>query len=541
MSTRPEFTVYVKQRSFTHPLPTGGTLRVGRGADVHICVDDPSVSREHLLIHVQDGCLEVEDLGSSNGTTIMRSRGSDAAEVLQINRRYAVTLGDMLRIGSVPALIQSAGSLPTPDRVTTPPPSIRSRILAAPEMKRIYELAGRAATSDIGVLILGETGAGKELLASHVHENSPRARKPFLQLNCASLTESLLESELFGHEKGAFTGAVGARAGLLESAAGGTVFLDELGEMPLSIQVKLLRVLEERRIRRLGATRSIPIDVRFVAATNRNLELEMQAGRFRGDLYYRISGITLNIPPLRERQEEIEPLARHFLHEFCLRSGIAEPQITSEGLRTLLTYRWPGNVRELKNVMERAPLLSAGLPLSGEHLPSRGQDLDLDSEDFLDDERTDVGYIPQGLGTPVVSYPGSNRVHPLTRTQTAPLRGNAGPSAGAYRMSRPHSEGELMPPLGESERWLPPGATSHQSGVPLAAGPFQANAAVDVVGSLTHGNSKCFSEESDRDSIIRALDECSGNQTRAARMLGVSRRTLINRIESFGLPRPRKR
>src|SRR5690606_14186600 len=216
--------------------------------------------------------------------------------------------------------------------------------------------------------ILGETGAGKEAMAETVHQRSPRRAGPFLLLNCAALSETLLESELFGHEKGAFTGAHSTKAGLLESTAGGTVFLDEIGELSLGTQAKLLRVLEERSVMRVGATKPRRIDVRFVTATNRDLTREVRAGRFRGDLYYRISGLVVRIPPLRERLTEIEPLARHFLTEFCTQLGQLVPELEPAAIEALLGYHWPGNVRELKNVMERAVLLAGSGPVTREHV-----------------------------------------------------------------------------------------------------------------------------------------------------------------------------
>src|SRR5690242_5892907 len=238
-------------------------------------------------------------------------------------------------------------------------------------MQELYGMVARIASSDISVLIFGETGVGKERLAEAVHKNSRRAGRPFLRLNCAALTETLLESELFGHEKGAFTGATAAKAGLLESAEGGTVFLDEVGDMPLTTQVKLLRVIEEQKVRRVGAVRPTEIDVRFVSATNRDLELEVQRGSFRKDLFFRLNGISFVIPPLRERAAEIEPLSRMLISDACRRMGRAgEPELTPEVLALLQQYPWPGNIRELRNVIERAVLLCPGRSLALSHLPA---------------------------------------------------------------------------------------------------------------------------------------------------------------------------
>jgi DNA-binding NtrC family response regulator len=229
----------------------------------------------------------------------------------------------------------------------------------------------RIAASAINVLILGDTGVGKEVMARRLHERSPRADAPLLCLNCAALSESLLESELFGYERGAFTGATQSKPGLLESAQGGTVFLDEVGEMPLTLQAKLLRVLEQREVLRIGALKPRPIDVRFLSATNRDLEAEIGASRFRRDLYFRLNGISIAIPPLRERVHEIEPLARAFVAEACAQSRRGKvPDLSPAALALLKRYAWPGNIRELRNAMERAVVLCAGDVIGLEHLPA---------------------------------------------------------------------------------------------------------------------------------------------------------------------------
>ncbi len=237
-----------------------------------------------------------------------------------------------------------------------------------PAMRALYATAERVAAGNINVLILGETGAGKEILAQTIHRRSKRAGGPFVGFNCAAFTESLLDSELFGYERGAFTGAAQARPGLLESASGGTVFLDEVGEMSIASQVKLLRVLETREVRRVGANADRAIDVRFVAATNRDLDEEIAAKRFREDLFFRLNGMTLTIPPLRERLDEIEPLARLFLERVAEEAGQAPPAISAAAAQYLRAYAWPGNIRELKNVIERAFLLCGGAEITPEHI-----------------------------------------------------------------------------------------------------------------------------------------------------------------------------
>src|SRR3984893_18765913 len=218
----------------------------------------------------------------------------------------------------------------------------------SPLMREVYQFVSRVATRESTVLIQGESGTGKELLARAVHSNSGRADRPFVAINCAAITETLLESELFGHEKGAFTGAVGQKKGKLEMAAGGTVFLDEIGEMAPLLQSKLLRVLQERQMERVGGTQTVKLDIRMLAATNRDLEDDVRMGKFRQDLYYRLNVVTLKSPPLRERAEDIIPLANHFAKRFGERCRRPITGIASAGPAYLQSYSWPGNVRELE-------------------------------------------------------------------------------------------------------------------------------------------------------------------------------------------------
>jgi len=224
-------------------------------------------------------------------------------------------------------------------------------------MRRVFDQARRVAKWDSTVLILGESGTGKELIASAIHYNSPRARQPFVRLNCAALPETLLESELFGHEKGAFTGAVKQRKGRFEQADGGTLFLDEIGEISPMFQAKLLRILQEGEFERVGGSQTIKVDLRIVAATNRNLELEVEKDKFREDLYYRLNVMTILIPPLRERRADIPELAQFLLEKLESRQG-RELTLTNSAVRALMNYNWPGNVRELENCLERASIMS---------------------------------------------------------------------------------------------------------------------------------------------------------------------------------------
>ncbi len=238
---------------------------------------------------------------------------------------------------------------------------IRSRILGrTPAMERVFDLIARVAPTRANVLVLGETGTGKELVAHAVHEASDRSRRPFVPVNCSALTETLLESELFGHLKGAFTGAVQGKKGLFQVAQGGTLFLDEVGTIPLSTQVKLLRVLQERRITPVGGTESIPVDFRLVAATNEDLEARVREGTFREDLFYRLNVFPVRVPPLRERREDIPLLANAFRLRFAEENGLEAPDFLPETLARMMAHDWPGNVRQLENVVERALILHAG-------------------------------------------------------------------------------------------------------------------------------------------------------------------------------------
>jgi DNA-binding NtrC family response regulator len=227
-------------------------------------------------------------------------------------------------------------------------------------MRRLREIVEKAGATEATVLIVGESGTGKELVARGVHDGSARAKKPFVALNCGALPGSVVQSELFGHEKGAFTGASARRIGLVELANGGTLFLDEIGELPLDVQVMLLRLLEEKRFFRVGGQEEVRADVRFVAATNRDLEAEVAAGRFREDLFFRLNTVELHLPPLRDRREDIPLLASFFLRQAASRYRSGVTSIDPEAMRALLAYGWPGNVRELGHAIERATLLATG-------------------------------------------------------------------------------------------------------------------------------------------------------------------------------------
>jgi transcriptional regulator with PAS, ATPase and Fis domain len=250
--------------------------------------------------------------------------------------------------------------------------------------------ARRAAASEATVLVTGESGTGKERLARHVHELSPRSQGPFVAINCGALPENLLESELFGHTKGAFTGATGDRAGLFEAAAGGTLFLDEIGETSPTMQVRLLRALQERRVRPVGANREIPVDARVVAATNRDLAGMVEEGSFRKDLFYRLRVVPLEVPPLRDRRDDILPLSRHFISHTCAANRCGPCALSADVLDLFHRYPWPGNVRELENAIERAVVLAEGQP-------------DIRLSDLPPEVRGDA--VPPGAATDPTSQP----------------------------------------------------------------------------------------------------------------------------------------
>ena len=525
-------------------LPERASLSIGRGKGVDLRLEDQAISRRHLNLHLLGDSVRVEDLGSANGT---RVRGRDLApgETVELQPGDAVEIGrtllflqramssqtrrvrlhshddfvnrvedecgragrsgtqfSVLRLrapgpvaatadeklagviqpgdvlgeygpGEYEVLLVDCGvavaeararrlgasissgqklaefgmaAFPADGRTSaillekanaalrgTAPPRdpdapVRSRDGAMDQLRRI--LLERIAPSPINVLFLGETGVGKGLLAAELHRLSPRASGPFVALNCAELAESLLEAELFGHERGAFTGAVTAKPGLIDSANGGTLFLDEVGEMPLSVQAKLLRVLEERQVRRVGSVKSHPVDIRVVSATNVDLQAAIEAGKFRRDLYFRLDGVSLVVPPLKERPGELEGLVRVFLTQAAEQAGRAVPEVTPEAWAALRRYSWPGNVRELRNAIERAVVLCTSGVITPELLPAEK------------------------------------------------------PRSMLYA--------EATAPPGERER------------------------------------------------IEEALLRCGGNQTRAAKELGISRRTLVSRLAKYRFPRPRR-
>ena len=286
------------------------------------------------------------------------------------------------------------------------PQGLGNMIGRSPEMDKLYRILAKVAQSSHPVLILGESGVGKELVARSIHGNGPHADRPFVPIDCGSLVPTLMESELFGYVKGAFTGANHAKEGLLASAQGGTVFLDEIGELPLDLQAKLLRALQEKEVRPVGATHRVAINVRILAATNRNLAAMVEQGRFRKDLYYRLSVVNLRIPPLRERKQDIPLLAAHFLERMSRETGVTHT-LSDDALRTMVEYEWPGNVRELEHSIDRACTLSSGPIVHLGDLPTQLQNFHLQNH-------RPVTIAPAALGAP---GPARTPVMPLAQLE----------------------------------------------------------------------------------------------------------------------------
>jgi len=322
---------------------TIGTLG---GSD--LALTDPTVSRSHAVVEEKSDGYLLRDLGSTNGTFL------DGVKV----REAYLSAGSVIRLGQTEIAFS-----PVEERVE----NLRSSsdrfgelVGASAAMREVFGVLERVAPTDVSVLILGETGTGKELAARAIHGHSRRSEKPFVVFDCGAVAPNLIESELFGHEKGAFTDAVKSRQGAFELAQDGTIFLDEIGELTPTLQPKLLRALDQREIKRVGAEQPLGINVRVIAATNKDLEKEVQAGRFREDLYYRLSVVSVFMPPLRKRKEDIEKIAEHLLPGISGEMGKKLTGLSPEAAEALRIYPWPGNVRELKNVLERAAALSDG-------------------------------------------------------------------------------------------------------------------------------------------------------------------------------------
>jgi DNA-binding NtrC family response regulator len=336
--TTPSLLVFSGSAPHVVPLQPGPGIVIGRGGNADVVLDDESISRQHARFRLNNGAIEVTDLESSNGTSVRGVRLTSGASA-------TVGVGDAVELGAALIVIQSRTG------------SVANRLRPAAAASPHSALVTRVADSDVSVLLLGETGVGKEVMTELLHAGSPRRDGPLVKLNCAALMTSVLESELFGHERGAFTGAIKDKPGLIESADGGTLFLDEIGEADGAVQIKLLRVLEARETMRVGALRPRTVDVRFIAATNRSPAEQIQAGKLRPDLYYRIAGFTLTIPPLRERRADIPALVQDLLARHPKGGGVT---LSPQAISALQRHDWPGNVRELRNVLDRVLVIGDG-------------------------------------------------------------------------------------------------------------------------------------------------------------------------------------
>ena len=408
-----ELSAYWSGGGLTITLPARGEIFAGRGEECALRIDHKSVSRKHALLRLEPP-MRVEDLGSSNGTWV---DGVELASGVptQLGPSGVFELGSVLVVARVHAADAPAEAPRTPMQ----------------EVDRLVDVVARSA---ISVVLLGETGVGKTVVAARIHRASKRSKGPFVSINCAALPEQLLESELFGHEKGAFTGASVQKPGLLEAADGGTMFLDEIGEMPLATQSKILRVLESGDVTRVGATKPRHVDVRYVSATNRDLKTAVDRGQFRSDLYFRLDGISIVVPSLRDRIAEIRPLAETFLADAARDLGKPPQLLAPDAVARLERHAWPGNVRELKNVMTRTAILATFPTLRADDIRFEGQS----------------------------------------------------------------------------------GAAPTSNDAPTRA------------------------KDEERQRVLDALEKTAWNQTRAAEVLGVSRRTLLNRLDEFQIKRPRK-
>ena len=319
---------------------------IGHHAACDIAVADPYVSRRHCKMINEDGRLALIDLASTNGTYV----GNTKIDRMSIPPRGAFRIGR----STIHYRLERISEIIGPSKNTR----LGNMIGHSKAMREVFALIERVAPSDASVCITGESGTGKELAARELHNRSPRRRGPFVAVNCGALPSSIIESQLFGHERGSFTGAVERAAGLIEQASGGTLFLDEIGEMPLELQTRLLRILEEKTVRRVGGKQELPVDLRLICATNRDLKRLVSEGRFRQDLFHRIFVVPLALPPLREHNEDIPALADHFIREISPQGR--QPALTDGATQKLMTHTWPGNIRELKNTLERTILLSEG-------------------------------------------------------------------------------------------------------------------------------------------------------------------------------------
>lgn len=419
---------------------------------------------------------------------------------------YAVKTGDheqlMLTIARAAEKSQLQSAVKELQKQLVSQDAFSAIIGVAPALHAAIQMAKHAAQTDIPTLLLGETGTGKEVFARAIHQGSMRAKKPFIALNCSAIPADLLESELFGYQKGAFSGAVRDKRGLIEEAHEGTLFLDEIGEMPMALQSKMLRVLETRKFSKVGSTDSVDVDFRIIAATNRNPQEEINAGRFRADLYYRLEGFTIILPALRERREDMEILAQYFLTMFAAKYQKNVLGMMPNFLNTLATRRWKGNVRELRNAIERAVVLCTGTMLTPDLLAQELEDI------------TFAGHLPQGMyGMPPQfapnGYPPAYPAYPM-----------AAPLGGAQYGHHPQGyyQGGMQ------------AAGGMQGGQGYGVPPLSPEQSNELQFSLRRAE-----DERARQEIIAALQSVGGHREKAAKLLGISPATLYRKLQKFDI------
>ncbi len=373
----------------------------------------------------------------------------------------------------------------------------------SPVIQQVRATIQQVAPTTIPVLILGESGSGKELVARAIHEHSPRKSKSLIVVNCGAIPEGILESELFGHQRGAFTGAVDSRKGYFELADGGTLFLDEIGEMPLETQVKVLRVLEEKEFLRVGGSTPQKVDVRIVAATNRDLASAVKSGEFRLDLYYRINAVKILMPALRERKEDIPVLAEHFAREFCIENHIDFEGFTPEGMKAMQKYLWPGNVRELKNFVQTTIVLEKGHAITREIVYKH-----LGQQEPLD----------RNLPVPL-NMPPDKAERELIYRVLLELRSEVAQIKDLLLSNIPAAQNQTAPHL------LPP----WNNPIPATKVPIE-----DITIIPDAGDKLPTLEKAERDLILRALEQTNWNKRKAAKLLDISERTLYRKIKEYG-------
>jgi DNA-binding NtrC family response regulator len=486
-----------------------GESRIGRDPSLEIALPDKAVSRRHALLRFAAGAASLSDLGSKNATFV---------NGIRVIGDRTVTPGDEIRLGETTLLFaadeseRAIDAVPEEDRfnetatidaqrarasataaiVPQVPSSIRPAWDGRPRyivgesaaLARISELVARCAPLDTSVLITGESGTGKELVAEALHRGGSRRAEPFVVVNCANLEPALLESDLFGHEKGAFTGALARKVGKLEIVRGGTLFLDEVGELPLDAQAKLLRALDRREFQRVGGNETLHTAARFVAATHRDLSARVREGRFREDLLFRLRVVEIQIPPLRERPEDIAPIAAHLVTELRERIPTPARTLSPAALDVLRAYPFRGNVRELRNILERCLIFSEKAEVSPEDLP-------LEVRDWARRRAEEAGAE-------------SARI-PLE----GPLARAPAPDAARAAGGRP-VDAHGLPTLAEGE-----------SG--------------EETQSLGFDRAIATLAEVERGQILRALELTHGNKTRTARLLGIDRNTLNSKMRKHGL------